>query len=100
MSRGRDIHEDPMSLFLQFECFRMCIEFDRSNLFSIGGVDDSDSAAAEAHINSLRGTVIAGVVCIVLKIDFADKLKGSGIIDVAHATVVVCDDKAVQFRDI
>ena len=65
MSSGRDIHEDTMSLFLQLECFWMCSEFYRSNLFSIGGVDDPYSTAAKAHINSFRRAIVTNVVGII-----------------------------------
>jgi hypothetical protein len=54
----------------------------------------------EAYINSLRGTVIPRVVRVVLEIHFPNGLEGSGIIDVADSTVVVCNDQTVQLRDI
>src|SRR5205823_6453048 len=74
-------------------------EFNRSNLFSIGSVDDPDSTAPEAHIDSSRRAIIAHIVGIIGKIHFANKLKGIGIIDVANSTFIIRDEQAIQLRN-
>jgi len=74
-------------------------EFNRSNLFSIDSVDDPDSTAAKAHIDSFRRAIVAHVVGVVGKIHLANKLKGIGIIDVANSAFIICDEQAIQLRN-
>src|SRR5262249_51239045 len=90
-------HVDENSVLFQFECFGMGRKLDRADLFAVSGVDDGNSAAAEADINFFRGFVVANVVRIVFEIQFADWLQRLPVIDFENPAFVVRDNEAIKF---
>ena len=71
VTRVGNIDENSASLFLQLKSFGMCAEFNGTDLLSVRRVNDSDTAASESDVDLLGGTVVASVIGIIFKVDFA-----------------------------
>jgi hypothetical protein len=68
MAGVRNIYENSLSLLFQLERLRMRGEFNRAGLLTVCRVDDPDSAAAKADINSFRRIVITNIIGIVFEV--------------------------------
>jgi len=91
MARPRNVDKNTMTLFFQFECFRVGRELNRSNFFSVSCVENCDAATAKAHINSLGRGIVTHVIGVIFEIDFTEQLKILAVIDIAHPTAIVRD---------
>ena len=69
-------------------------------MLAIGGVDDSDSAAAKPDVNLFRGFIVTHIVSIIFEIEFTDLLERFAVIDFADTSIVICNEDAVQLRDV
>ena len=84
----------------QLKSFRMSLELDHAGLFPVRSIDDRDSTIAKADINAIRGRLVTHVIGIILEVEFCQKTKGSGIVNL-HAPVLIRGDiEAFRLRHI
>src|SRR6476646_6995573 len=64
-TRVGNIDENSASLFLQLKSFGMSAEFNGTDLFSVGSVDNGNASATKSHIDFLARFIITNIVGVI-----------------------------------
>src|SRR4051812_13439759 len=71
-TRFGNIDENSTSLFLQLKSFGMCAEFNGTNLFSVGSVNNGNASAAKSDIDFLARFIITNIVSVIFEMQLPD----------------------------
>src|SRR5437879_5798316 len=100
MAGIRDVYENSLAVFFQFERFRMSRKFDSADLLAVCRVDNSDSATRKSDVDLFCSTIETNIVGIILEIYFSNGLIGFCVVDFENPAFVVRNEEAIQLGNI
>ena len=78
----------------------MCAEFNGTDVLSVRRVNDSDTAASESDVDLLGCAVVASVIGIIFKVDFAQLLERFAVVDSANSPSIISDKYSIAVRNV